>query len=196
MDRFHGLREYREGDDPRRIHWRTTARRGVRTYLEWRAEAGREVVVVLGRGETASPDADRRFERAVSVAATVMRLCARERLPARLVLGRETVGSRAARGPDESAGGILVTGAAGLHAALDALAVVRPQAGRRPRAALEAVGSLGRTRAQPARTVVWVGAGGDADVPERLARAAGRRGSWLHLRAQDPGLSRYVVDLP
>jgi hypothetical protein len=143
------------------------------------------VVVVLGRGETASPDADRRFERAVSVAATVLRACARERLAAHLVLGD----------PRDRAGGagLSVTGAAGLGAALDALATVRPQAGRRPRAALA---GLGRTRGDAARTVVWVGAAAEPDVAERLAHAAGPRGSTLHLRADDPALGRYVGDLP
>lgn len=182
VDRFHGLREFREGDDPRRVHWKTTARRGVKTFLEWRAEAGREVVIVLGRGETASPDADRRFERAVSVAATVLRSCVKSRLPARLLLGNPDVDRRA---------GLRITDGSGFEAALDALSTVKPQAGRRPRAALEAI-----ARDKPARTLVWIGAAADTDVPERLERLAGRRGSYLHLRAESSTLARYVVGLP
>jgi uncharacterized protein (DUF58 family) len=66
---FHGLREYRTGDDPRDIHWRTSARRGRPFVRESEEETGMTVVVLL---ESAGPDVDAAaFEAAVSMAASV-----------------------------------------------------------------------------------------------------------------------------
>src|SRR5262245_2848151 len=126
VDRFHGLREFRDGDDPRRIHWRTTARRGVRTFAEWRAESGRRVIVVLGRTVGRGAEAARRFERAVSVTATLLSACAREGLPVRLLLGRP---------PREGSHGPAERGERGAEAGLDGLALVRGSEDRRPSAA-------------------------------------------------------------
>src|SRR5262249_47953012 len=66
---FHGLREFRQGDDPRDIHWRTSARRGRDFVRGFGEEPGRAALVV--------PDTARRgidepaFEAAVSLAASV-----------------------------------------------------------------------------------------------------------------------------
>jgi len=66
---FHGLRELRPGDDPRDIHWRTTARRGRPFVREFEEETGRNIVVVL---ESAAEDqAADTFETAVSYAASL-----------------------------------------------------------------------------------------------------------------------------
>ncbi|MDF1700758.1 MAG: DUF58 domain-containing protein, partial [Planctomycetota bacterium] len=86
-DVIYGVREYREGDDPRRIHWRTTARRGTLAVSEWRTEEGREAVVVLGRGTGAGTTSVAHFERAVAAAATIWRACIRERLHVTLEFG-------------------------------------------------------------------------------------------------------------
>jgi len=72
---FHGLREFRTGDDPRDVHWRTSARRGRFFVRECEEETGRTVLLVLesarapGPGETA--DAAKAFEAAVSLTASV-----------------------------------------------------------------------------------------------------------------------------
>jgi uncharacterized protein (DUF58 family) len=65
---FHGLRAYRDGDDPRDIHWRSSARRGIRLVREKEDEETHEATVVLDNepGAAADPVA---FERAVSEAA-------------------------------------------------------------------------------------------------------------------------------
>jgi uncharacterized protein (DUF58 family) len=40
---FHGLREFRKGDDPRDIHWRTSARRGAAFVRETEDDEGQDV---------------------------------------------------------------------------------------------------------------------------------------------------------
>jgi uncharacterized protein (DUF58 family) len=64
---FHGLRDFRPGDDPRDIHWRTTARRGVPFVRENEADEGAIATVVLDNAAGAAPEA---FEVAVSQAAS------------------------------------------------------------------------------------------------------------------------------
>jgi uncharacterized protein (DUF58 family) len=67
---FIGLREYRAGDDPRDIHWRSSARRGVPLVRESEDDEGLEATVLfdnLGAPGT-SPEA---FEASVAMAASV-----------------------------------------------------------------------------------------------------------------------------
>lgn len=49
-----GVREFRSGDSPRRVHWRATARRGVPVVSEWEAGRGTGREVVLDRRSDAS----------------------------------------------------------------------------------------------------------------------------------------------
>jgi len=67
---FRGLRAYRDGDDPRDIHWRSTARRGIPLVREKEDEETREATVVLDNEPAAATDAAA-FERAISEAAGV-----------------------------------------------------------------------------------------------------------------------------
>jgi uncharacterized protein (DUF58 family) len=72
---FFGLRDFRPGDDPRDIHWRTTARRGVPFVRENEDDEGSLATVVLDNAAGAAPEA---FELAVSEAASyAMELLAR-----------------------------------------------------------------------------------------------------------------------
>jgi uncharacterized protein (DUF58 family) len=64
---FFGLRDFRPGDDPRDIHWRTSARRGTPFVRENEDDEGSEVTVVLDNAAGATPEA---FEVAVSQAAS------------------------------------------------------------------------------------------------------------------------------
>jgi uncharacterized protein (DUF58 family) len=64
---FFGLRDFRPGDDPRDIHWRTSARRGTPFVRENEDDEGSEVTVVLDNAAGATPEA---FEAAVSQAAS------------------------------------------------------------------------------------------------------------------------------
>lgn len=84
---FHALRDYRPGDSPRWVHWRTSARRGALMVREFEEEPSENLLVVLDpwlprvptlapgslteEGKEAARQARRRLETAVSLAATV-----------------------------------------------------------------------------------------------------------------------------
>ncbi len=68
---FHGLREFRVGDDPRQIHWRSTARRGRLLLREHEDDAGGAVLVRLDASNLELPDEAEAFEKAISTAASV-----------------------------------------------------------------------------------------------------------------------------
>lgn len=66
------LRGFREGDDPRGIHWKRSARTGDLVFMEREAERGRRMSILLdnGIGRGGGEAARRRFERLVSEAAS------------------------------------------------------------------------------------------------------------------------------
>ncbi len=66
------LRTYRNGDDPRSIHWKQTARTGSLVYMEREAERTRRLSVLFDNavGPLRDPARIGRFERLVSEAAT------------------------------------------------------------------------------------------------------------------------------
>ena len=71
---FESLREFRPGDDPRDIHWRTSARRGRCFVRQFEGDTGRLVVVALDDAQPKSPppggEPSAPFEAAVSLAAS------------------------------------------------------------------------------------------------------------------------------
>jgi uncharacterized protein (DUF58 family) len=69
---LHSLRTFRQGDDPRRIHWKQTARTGSMVYTERETEEGRRLSILFDNavGALATEAAEARFERLVSEAAT------------------------------------------------------------------------------------------------------------------------------
>jgi len=73
-DEFHSLREYRAGDNPRHIHWRTSARTGRLMRRVFRDEASADLHILLDTCVTGLHAAARRrnVERAVSCAATLL----------------------------------------------------------------------------------------------------------------------------
>jgi uncharacterized protein (DUF58 family) len=73
---FHGLRPYRVGDSPRRIHWRTSAHRGELMVREFEDEPSDNLLLVFDPTLPDGVDSNgvawrERFEEAVSLAATI-----------------------------------------------------------------------------------------------------------------------------
>ncbi len=73
-DEFAALREYVPGDDVRRIHWRSTARRGAPVVRQFDVPWQRRTTVVV---DLRAGTDDASFERAVSAAASVVLLVSR-----------------------------------------------------------------------------------------------------------------------
>lgn len=75
---FHGVREYRRGDSPRRIHWRASARHGALLVKELEREsATRRLVIALDTHHLfqAGQGPDAAFEYAVRIAGSIARHC-------------------------------------------------------------------------------------------------------------------------
>ena len=72
-DEFHGIREFRWGDNPRAIHWRTSARQNSVMVREFRQSRDRSLIILLDLYQPKRPtDSDReRVELAVCLAATI-----------------------------------------------------------------------------------------------------------------------------
>ncbi len=89
QEEYHGLRDYRSGDSPRWIHWRTSARRGELMVKEFEQQNEQELALLidpwLPRTKVA-PELREAMEQAISFAATVcLESCRRP--GRRLVLG-------------------------------------------------------------------------------------------------------------
>jgi Uncharacterized conserved protein (some members contain a von Willebrand factor type A (vWA) domain) len=88
---FESLREFRTGDDPRDIHWRTSARRGRRFVRQFEGNTGRLVVVALDDAQPKQPapgaDPAAPFEAAVSLAASAALVLLRQGYQVGLVTG-------------------------------------------------------------------------------------------------------------
>jgi uncharacterized protein (DUF58 family) len=68
---FHGLRNYRLGDSPRLVHWRTSARRGelmVREFEDWPNDP---LILIVEAAQRDSEGDDPLLERTISFAATI-----------------------------------------------------------------------------------------------------------------------------
>jgi uncharacterized protein (DUF58 family) len=92
---FHGLREYVDGDEPRSIHWKASARSEKLLVKEHSTEGLRRCTIVLDAWQGAYADPDG-FERAVTAAASLVHSADRAGLTTRFV----TAGSIDVRGPD------------------------------------------------------------------------------------------------
>lgn len=95
-DEFQRIREYRSGDNPKAIHWRTTARRGELMVREYQQTRDRDLILLVELWQPAQPvasDLDR-VELAVSFAASVLYENLRQSREARLrivIIGTDTV---------------------------------------------------------------------------------------------------------
>jgi len=143
---FRELRAFRPGDEPRDIHWRSSARRGVLLVREMDDEQARQATVVLDNDPALSADAAA-FERAVSQTAGLCVELSRRGFSVAL----------AVRGGDMAAG----VGPAHLARIMRVLALIAPDAAPLPGALRGIV-----VRVRP-------GAAPELDVAARAA--AGRR---------------------
>lgn len=94
---FHSLREYAVGDEPRSIHWRASARSDDLLVKQHAVEGLRRMLVVLD-ADSASYADPASFERAVTVAASLVRSATHADLVTRFVSGGVDL-----RGPDVAA---------------------------------------------------------------------------------------------
>lgn len=69
---LHSLRSFQPGDDPRRIHWKQTARTGKMIFTQREAEEGNRLSILFDNavGELRDPATSSRFESLISEAAT------------------------------------------------------------------------------------------------------------------------------
>ncbi len=93
---FSSIREYVAGDDPRHIHWRSTARTGTLMVTEQVDSSQPRTTVALDTRSDAWSDSA--FEQGVEAAASLATSCYRRGHPVSLVLGTDDAGSEAALG--------------------------------------------------------------------------------------------------
>ena len=96
---FHSLRDYVDGDEPRTIHWRASARSETLKVRQHAVEGLRRCLVLLDQHATPGDAGDEAFERAVTVAASVVHSADRAGLTTRFV----TTDGADIRGPDVAA---------------------------------------------------------------------------------------------
>lgn len=116
---YHGLRDYRPGDSPRWIHWRTTARRGALMVKEFEQQNEQDLAILIDPWlprVKATAEHREAVELAVSFAATVCLETCRNS-SRRLVLGWTGPGAGAWQG---------LASVKLLHELLEQLAVLRP----------------------------------------------------------------------
>lgn len=100
---FSGLREYRRGDNPRHIHWPTTARVNELMVREYEPLASACLHIVLDQGRESNVGSGRQstFEYAVRIAASVARTACIQAIRTRIAGD----GARSLRAPAGSGGG-------------------------------------------------------------------------------------------
>ncbi len=116
---YHGLRDYRPGDSPRWIHWRTTARLGVPMVKEFEQQHDQDLAILLDPWlprTKATPEGREAVEQAIRFAATLCLDTCRHQTR-RLLLGWTGPTPGVRHGP---------ASVKLLHELLEALAMLRP----------------------------------------------------------------------
>ena len=96
---FHSLRDYVEGDEPRSIHWRASARSEQLKVRQYSVEGLRRCLVLLDQGVAPGDAGEEAFERAVTAAASIVHSADTAGLTTRFV----TTDGADLRGPDVAA---------------------------------------------------------------------------------------------
>ena len=118
---YHGLRDYRSGDSPRWIHWRTSARRGELMVKEFEHQNEQDLAILIDPWLPrikAGPEQREAIEQAISFAATLCVETARHQ-GRRIVLGWTGAAPGVRQGPSS---------VKLLHELLEQLAIMRPVA--------------------------------------------------------------------
>lgn len=163
---LHSVREYEQGESLRKVHWRSTARRGQLMVKELEDAPRDEVAVLLdaSAGAVVGEPPDSSFDMQVRAAGSILRAHVRRGRRAVLVVNSAAREEQGLRGDDGD-----------WRRALDVLAAVQPT-GRAPAAAL--VGEAGAAGRALELTVVTAELA--PQLVERLVhRAGGRRGTAL-----------------
>ncbi|MDR3639100.1 MAG: DUF58 domain-containing protein [Isosphaeraceae bacterium] len=164
---YHGLRDYRPGDSPRWIHWRTTARLGKPMIKEFEQENEQDLAILLDTWlprSKVSPVQRDALERAIEFAATVcFETCRRP--GRRLLLGWTGATPGVCQGPSS---------VKLLHELLEQLAVLRPSTEGTFSALLDALPPA--TLREAALVVVSTRPLNLAEEAERSARLSGGSG--------------------
>jgi uncharacterized protein (DUF58 family) len=161
---LHSVRDYERGDSLRKVHWRTTARRGQLMVKELEDAPRDEVAVLLDatEGVTAGAPPDSSFDLQVRAAGSILGTHARRGRSTALVLNTAEGASHSVRGRDGD-----------WRRALDLLAAAEPD-GRTPSASLLVEDASPAARAQDLTVVT--GHLPAALVERLLQRALSRRG--------------------
>ena len=165
---FCGLREYRRGDNPRHVHWPTTARLNELMIKEFEPLASACLYIVLDQSSVSDVGQGREstFEYAVRIAASIARFACSNSTPTRLVgQGKDTLRQPAGIGDTHFQG------------LLDELAVVRADGSTAYADVLRQVAM----DCQRGETVVAFLAEPRLRQAETLRVLAGLRGSGAHL---------------
>lgn len=165
----HGLRDYRPGDSPRRVHWKATARRNKLTVREYEDAAPPRVLLVVDPWLPAKPtEAEREnLETVISLAAGICREWRRE-AGARLALVVAGPEPWSLDGPP---------GPALTERLLEGLAL-------EPGGPVSDVsGALGElSRAAKSVPALVLSSRADSPVPEAVTSALGRKAAFVHMR--------------
>ena len=124
---FHSLREYVDGDEPRSIHWRASARSETLKVRQHAVEGLRRCLVLLDQRTPPGDAGDEAFERAVTVAASVVHSADRAGLTTRFV----TTDGADIRGPDVAAQTLHLLARITASSAADRAGGTRPGRGAR-----------------------------------------------------------------
>ncbi|HVJ83812.1 MAG TPA: DUF58 domain-containing protein, partial [Planctomycetia bacterium] len=184
QDEVHGLREYRQGDNPRHIHWRTTARRGTPVVKEFETLSARDAVLLVDLFLGKKPTAKARdaLERGLRFAATfTAEWCVRSR--GNLVVAVAGPTARTVHGP---------ANARLLRETLRILAQAEPTAEEHWRTALRSIGPNQCVNAQVVAIAARPLPDFEAAFRERFGRV--RALECLVLDASDPEIERHYID--
>ena len=144
-EEYFGLRDWREGEDRRQIHWRSSARRGELVVREFEEQEQRAIELVVlnatGRSDQPAPESERaRFERALERTAGLLEQLAsqRYRIALRTLAGATEAGQ----------------GASHLDRMLHHLALLELHEGRPPALPASRIASSGPWRRATARVAI------------------------------------------